>query len=79
MLRWVPSDRDSARDLLNDAWFKVSPDDVKQKMSRGYFYEWNRCQGKEVESSSEEASDEEAEEEEDSDSQQDEEEWQSDS
>lgn len=80
MLKWVPSDRVSARELLDDAWLKVSPDEGKQTMSRAYFNEWNLCQGKEANSSSEDESDgSEDDEQEGSDSEQDDdEEWQSD-
>lgn len=40
MLRWVPGDRPTARDLLSDSWLKVSPLDTHSHMTKAYQNEW---------------------------------------
>lgn len=56
MLKWCPKDRASARELLDDAWLKVSPHDTKSHMSRNYQDEWLRANGEPGLSSSDESS-----------------------
>lgn len=45
MLKWVPGDRATARELLDDPWLKVSPQDNNSHMSRAYQDEWLRSTG----------------------------------
>ena len=45
MLRWTPKKRASARELLDDPWFKVGPLDENTHMSKEYCNEWRRARG----------------------------------